>query len=164
MGWRKQYCGIFQTVYDGVIFYFIDNEFYFKGDRAYSYIHLDCEKFIYFSKAVLSVLPDLDFKPDIINCNDWQTAAIPIYLDTFYDNPFYRGIKTVMTIHNLRFQGRWDLEKIKDFMGISDYYFTSDKLEYYKDANILKGGILYANKICHPKNVSSACRLFQPGN
>lgn len=147
MGWRKQYCGVFKTVHDGCIFYFIDNEFYFSGDKPYDYIHLDCEKFIFFSKAVLSILPTIDYRPDVINCNDWQTAAIPVFLDTFLDNPFYQGIKTVMTIHNLKYQGRWDMEKIKDFMGIGDYYFTEDKLEYYKDANLLKGGLAYADKI-----------------
>ena len=147
IGWRSQYCGVFSMEYEGTTYYFVDNEYYFGGDKPYDFIHLDCEKFIFFSKAVLSLLPTLDFRPDIINCNDWQTAPIPVFLDTFYDNPFYRGIKTVMTIHNLKFQGRWDLEKIKDAMAIGDYYFTSDKLEYYKDANLLKGGLVYANKI-----------------
>lgn len=147
MAWRKQYCGVFSLVQDGVTFYFIDNEFYFGGDKPYDYIHLDCEKFIFFSKAALSLLPTLEFRPDVINCNDWQTGAIPVFLDTFLDNPFYRGIKTVMSVHNLRFQGRWDINKIKDFMGISDYYFTDDKLEYYRDANLLKGGLVYADKI-----------------
>jgi len=147
VAWRKQYCGVFKLEHEGCIFYFVDNEFYFNGDEPYDYIHLDCEKFIFFSKAVLSLLPTIGFRPDVINCNDWQTGAIPVFLDTFQDNPFYRGIKTVMTIHNLKYQGRWNLEKIKDFMGISDYYFTDDKLEYYKDANLLKGGLVYANKI-----------------
>ncbi len=147
MAWRKQYCGVFSMEHDGTIYYFVDNEYYFNGDKPYDYIHLDCEKFIFFSKAVLSLLPTLDFRPDVINCNDWQTGAIPVFLDTFQDNPFYRGIKTVMTIHNLKFQGRWDMEKIKDVMGISDYYFTDDKIEYHKDANLLKGGMVYADKI-----------------
>lgn len=147
MGWRKQYCGVFELIHDGVKFYFIDNEFYFNGDKPYDYIHLDCEKFIFFSKAVLSILPTIGFKPDVINCNDWQTGAIPVFLDTFRDNPFFADIKTVMTVHNLKFQGRWDIDKIKDFMGISDYYFTDDKLEYYKDANLLKGGLVYADKV-----------------
>ena len=147
MAWRKQYCGVFSLDVDGTIFYFVDNEYYFNGDKPYDYIHLDVEKFIFFSKAVLSLLPTIGFRPDVINCNDWQSAAIPVFLDTFLDNPFYRGIKTVMTIHNLKFQGRWNLEKVKDVMGISDYYFTEDKLEYYKDANLLKGGLVYANRI-----------------
>ena len=147
MAWRKQYAGVFEMEHDGCIYYFVDNEFYFNGDTPYSYIHLDCEKFIFFSKAVLSLLPTLGFRPDVINCNDWQTGPIPVFLDTFQDNPFFQGIKTVMTIHNLKFQGRWDLRAIKDAMGISDYYFTPDKMEYYKDANLLKGGLVYANKI-----------------
>jgi len=147
MGWRSQYCGVFELDHKGTTYYFVDNEFYFNGPGPYDHIHLDCEKFIFFSKAVLSLLPTLGFRPDVINCNDWQTAPIPVLLDTFYDNPFYRGIKTVMTIHNLKFQGRWDLEKIKDALAIDDYYFTEDKLEYYKDANLLKGGLVYANKI-----------------
>lgn len=147
MAWRKQYCGVFELEYDGCTFYFIDNLFYFSGDKPYGYIHEDCEKFLFFSKAVLSILPTIDFRPDVIHCNDWQTGAIPVFLDTFQDNPFYRGIKTMMTVHNLKFQGRWDFKGIKDVMGISDYYFTSDKLEYHKDANLLKGGLVYANKI-----------------
>lgn len=147
MAWRKQYCGIFELNYNNCIYYFIDNKFYFSGDKPYDFIHLDCEKFIFFSKAVLSILPTIGFRPDVINCNDWQTGPIPVFLDTFQDNPFFRGIKTVITIHNLKFQGRWDFKGIKDAMGISDYYFTPDKLEYYKDANLLKGGMVYANKI-----------------
>lgn len=147
ISWRRQYCGIFELEYNNCIYYFIDNKFYFGGDKPYDHIHLDCEKFIFFSKAVLSVLPTIGFCPDVINCNDWQTGAVPVFLDTFRDNPFFRSMKTVMTIHNLKFQGRWDFDGIKDAMGISDYYFTSDKMEYYKDANILKGGMVYANKI-----------------
>lgn len=147
IAWRKQYCGIFELKYNNVTYYFIDNKFYFGGDKPYDHIHLDCEKFIFFSKAALSILPTIDFRPDVINCNDWQTGAIPVFLDTFQNNPFYQGIKTVVTIHNLKFQGRWDFDGIKDAMGISDYYFTSDKLEYYKDANLLKGGLVFANKI-----------------
>lgn len=147
MAWRRQYAGIFELEENGCKYYFVDNEFYFNGDTPYSFIHLDAEKFIFFSKAVLSLLPTIGFKPDVINCNDWQTGAIPVFLDTFRDNEFFRNIKTVMTIHNLKFQGRWDLRAIKDAMGISDYYFTADKMEYYNDANLLKGGIVYANKI-----------------
>lgn len=147
IAWRRQYAGVFELEYNGCIYYFVDNEFYFGGDKPYDFIHLDCEKFIFFSKAALSLLPTLDFRPDVIHCNDWQTAPMPVFLDTFGDNPFYRGIKTVMTVHNLKFQGRWDINGIRDAMGISDYYFTSDKLEYYNDANLLKGGMVYANRV-----------------
>jgi starch synthase len=147
MAWRKQYCGVFELEYEGTTFYFIDNLFYFNSSQPYGYIHEDCEKFLFFSKAVISLLPTIEFRPDVIHCNDWQSGGVPVFLDTCLNNPFYRGIKTLMTIHNLRFQGRWDFKGIKDVMGISDYYFTSDKLEYHKDANILKGGMVYANKI-----------------
>lgn len=147
IAWRSQYCGVFELLYNNTVFYFIDNKFYFDGDKPYDFIHLDVEKFVFFSKAVLSVLPTIGYQPDIIHCNDWQSAPIPVLLDTFRDNPFYFSMKTVMTIHNLRFQGRWGLDEIKDVLGISDYYFTDDKLEFYKDANLLKGGIVYADKI-----------------
>lgn len=147
VAWRKQYCGIMQLIHDGVTYYFIDNKFYFDGDKPYDYIHLDAEKFVFFSKAVLSILPTIDFKPDIIHCNDWQTGPVPILLDTFRNNPFFENMKTVMTVHNLKFQGRWGIDEIKDIMGISDYYYTNDKMEFHKDANLLKGGLVYANKI-----------------
>ncbi len=147
IAWRKQYCGIFRLVHNDVTYYFIDNEFYFSGDKPYDFIHLDAEKFVFFSKAIVSILPTIDFRPDVIHCNDWQTGAVPVILDTCRNNEFYRGIKTVMTIHNLKFQGRWGMKEIKDILGIDDYYFTDDKLEYYTDANLLKGGMVYADKI-----------------
>ena len=86
------------------------------------------------------------FRPDIIHCHDWQTGLIPVYLkDMFAENPFYHGIKTIMTIHNLKFQGVWDLQKVQDITGLKSYFFTSDKLEAFGDANYLKGGIVYAD-------------------
>lgn len=146
--WRKQYVGLFDMVYEGVRFYFIDNEYYFGGFNPYGNINEDIEKFAYFSKAVLSCLPILDFKPDIIHCHDWQTGLIPVLLkDIFSRNEFYRGIKSIMTIHNLKFQGRWDIDTVKDLSGLMSYHFTSDKLESYGDANYLKGGIVYADKV-----------------
>ncbi len=148
VGWRNKYCGVFKLVHEGITFYFIDNEFYFLSGNLYSYIHEDIEKFAFFSKAALSVLPVLDFRPDIIHCNDWQTGAIPVLLNAqFQDNPFYRGIKTVMTIHNLKFQGIWDKKALTDVLGISNSYFTNDKLEYNGDLNILKGGLVYSDAI-----------------
>lgn len=105
LNWRKQYVGVLEMEYDGIKFYFIDNEYYFNGYAPYGDMYADIEKFAFFSKAVLSALPLIDFRPDIIHCHDWQTGLVPIYLDNFrYGNEFYRGIKTVMTIHNLKFQ------------------------------------------------------------
>lgn len=148
LNWRKQYVGILETEYEGITFYFIDNEYYFNGFAPYGDMYADVEKFAFFSKAVLSALPVIEFRPDIIHCHDWQTGLVPVFLDNFrFGNEYYRGIKTVMTIHNLRFQGRWDAGKVKDITGLPQYYFTSDKLESYNDANYLKGGIVYADKV-----------------
>lgn len=148
LAWRTQYVGVFELEYNGVIFYFIDNEFYFGGTKPYSWIHEDIEKFAFFSKAALSAIPVLGFKPDIIHCHDWQTGLIPVYLkERFAQGDFYNGTKSIITIHNLKFQGIWDLKKVKDITGLPDYYFTPDKLEAYKDANYLKGGIVYADQI-----------------
>ena len=113
----------------------------------------DIEKFAFFSKAALSAIPTLGFRPDIIHCHDWQTGLVPIYLDNFrYGNEFYRGIKTVMTIHNLKFQGTWDPKRVRDITGLPQYYFAPDKLEAYKDANYLKGGIVYADRVTTVSN------------
>ena len=148
LAWRKQYVGIFQMQYQGVTFYFLDNEFYFSGNRPYGEIYQDIEKFAFFSKAALSALPVIGFRPDIIHCHDWQTGLIPVYLDNFrYLGEYYRGIKTVMTIHNLKFQGVWDTKAVQKITGLPDYYFAPDKMEAYKDANLLKGGIVYADKV-----------------
>lgn len=148
LAWRKQYVGIFQMDYQGVKFYFLDNEFYFNGNTPYGEIYQDIEKFAFFGKAALSSLPLIDFRPDIIHCHDWQTGLIPVYLkDSFQQGDFFRGIKSIMTIHNLKFQGIWDKKTVMDTAGLDAYYFTPDKLEAYGDANYLKGGIVYADQI-----------------
>ncbi len=153
MAWRNQYVGVLSCVLDGITFYFIDNEYYFAGDKPYGAIHEDIEKFAFFCKASLSALPAIDFRPDIIHCHDWQTGLIPVMLhDCFQDNQFYWGIKTIMTIHNLKFQGRWDKKTIMDLTGLSEYYFAPDKLEAYGDANYLKGGLVYADRITTVSN------------
>lgn len=145
---RDLYVGVLETVIDGIPFYFIDNEEYFNGGAPYGDIKWDIEKFIYFSKAVLSALPSIGFRPDILHCHDWQAGLVPVYLnDAFQDNEFFWNIKTIMTIHNLRFQGIYSREYIQYMTGLSDYYFTPDKLEAYKDANMLKGGIVYADRV-----------------
>ncbi|MBQ8638046.1 MAG: glycogen synthase GlgA [Lachnospiraceae bacterium] len=146
--WRNQYVGVMEMEYEGVHFYFIDSEFYFGGPWPYGNMYEDIEKFCFFSKAVLSILPLINFKPDIIHCHDWQTGLIPVYLnDSFQADPFFWGIKTIFTIHNLKFQGTWNVETMKNFTGLSDYYFTSDKLEAYGNGNMLKGGLVYADRI-----------------
>ena len=100
----------------------------------------DIEKFAFFSKAVLSALPVIEFRPDIIHCHDWQTGLIPVYLDNFrYGNEYYRGIKTIMTIHNLKFQGTWEANRIQNITGLPPYYFTPDKLEAYERCQLPEG-------------------------
>ena len=148
LAWRSQYVGILKMEYDGITYYFIDNEYYFSRPKPYGDICYDMEKFAFFSRAALSALPVIDFRPDIIHCHDWQTGLIPVFLkDTFSQGQFYQGIKTIMTIHNLKFQGIWDAKTVKDMVGLADYYFTPDKLLHYKDANFLKGGIVYADYV-----------------
>ena len=148
LGWRSQYVGILETVCDDVTFYFVDNEFYFNGFQPYGNIYEDIEKFAFFSRAALSMLPIIDFKPDVIHCHDWQAGLVPVFLDNFrYGGEFYRDIKTVITIHNLKFQGVWDAEIVQNITGLPDYYFVPDKLTSFKDANYLKGGIVYSDKV-----------------
>ena len=148
LAWRSQYVGVLEMEYAGVHYYFIDNEFYFAGPKPYGYIHEDIEKFAFFSQAALSAMPLLGFKPDIVHCHDWQTGLVPVYMkERFHDGEFFRDMKSIMTIHNLKFQGIWDLKKVKDITGLPPYFFTSDKLEAYGDANYLKGGIVYADAV-----------------
>ena len=147
--WQNIYVGLFKAVVDGITYYFIDNEYYFSGPKVYNDDpRYEIERYTYFCKAVLSALPVLDFRPDLIHCHDWQTGLIPVYLkERFAGSDFYRGIKTVITIHNLKFQGKWDVKTVKNITGLPDYYFTPDKLESYKDANLLKGGIVFADAV-----------------
>ena len=142
------HCGVMRYVLDGITYYFIDNLYYFGGEKPYGDIRGDVEKFTFFSKAVLSVLRTIDFRPDLIHCHDWQTGFIPVYLkNQFAADPYYHNIKTVFTIHNLKFQGIWDVKTMKEISGFGDYLFTPDKLEYKRDANMLKGGLTYADYI-----------------
>ena len=153
LGYKNCYVGIMHMEYDGIQFYFIDNEYYFSGPKPYDSAPWDLEKFAFFSKAVLSVLPVINFRPDVIHCHDWQTGLVPVYLhDSFQQNEFFWGIKTVMTIHNLKFQGVWDVKTVRGITGLSDYYFAPDKLEAYKDANFLKGGIVFADAVTTVSN------------
>ena len=148
LGWRKQYTGIYETEVDGITYYLMDNEFYFAGDNPYGEIYQDVEKFAYFSKAVLEALMHLDFCPDIIHCHDWQTGLIPVFLRNLYsDKSYYAGIKTVYSLHNMKFQGRWMVNEVKDITGLPENIFTPDKLESYGKSNYLKGGIVYADAV-----------------
>ena len=144
----SKYVGVLQYKLDGVTYYFIDNQEYFNCFVPYGDMRYDIEKFTFFDKAVLSMLPLIGFRPDIIHCHDWQAGLIPVYLkNEFQADSFFWGIRSIMTIHNLKFQGIWDAKTVKDMVGLADYYFTPDKLLHYKDANFLKGGIVYADYV-----------------
>lgn len=150
MGWFKEdhHVGIMTMKYEGITYYFIDNEYYFSGGSPYGTIRFDIEKYCFFCKAVLSILPTIDFRPDLIHCHDWQSGLVPVFLKTmFQDNPFYWNIKAIMTIHNLKFQGVWDIKTIQGITGLSKDLFVPDKLEFNKSANMLKGGLVYADYI-----------------
>ncbi len=144
----NKYVGVLQYKFEGITYYFIDNQEYFSGMTPYGDIRADIEKFIFFDKAVLSMLPQIDFRPDIIHCHDWQAGLIPVYLkNEFQADSFFWGMKSIMTIHNLKFQGIWDVKTMQGLTGFDSSLFTPDKLEFQKDANMLKGGLVYADYI-----------------
>lgn len=146
LGWRHLYCGIFETVVDGVPCYFIDNEQYFRRDSVYGQYD-DGERFAFFSKAALEILPSLDFQPDIVNVNDWHTALSVIYLDLLKSNgaEFYSNMKSILSIHNIEFQGRFNPYDMGYLFGLDNKYF--DALIYNGDLNLLKGAIQLADRV-----------------
>ena len=145
VSWRRQYCGIFEAHLDGVIYYLLDNEYYFKRDMLYGHYD-DAERFAFFSRAVLEILPYIDFKPDIIHCNDWQTAMVPVYLNEFYKaDPLYSDIKTVFTIHNIQYQGKYGMELYNDLLGLLPG--RESLVEYDGCVNLMKGAIQCADKV-----------------
>ncbi|MGN1134452.1 MAG: glycogen synthase, partial [Oscillospiraceae bacterium] len=145
VAWRNQYCGVFTAVVNGVTYYLLDNEYYFARNGLYGFYD-DAERFIFFSRAVLELIKHIDFKPQIINANDWQTALVPVYYDIFYRyQSGYEDIKTVFTIHNIQYQGQYGLELINDLMGIPLYY--TDLLSYDGDVNFMKAAIEVSDKI-----------------
>jgi starch synthase len=147
VGWRNQYCGIEELTYQGVTFYFIDNEYYFKRDRLYGYYD-DGERFAYFNRAVLEAIGHLNFYPDVIHCHDWHTAMIPYLLRMEYvKRNGYGLIRTVFTIHNLQFQGVFPKEVLGDLLGMDFQYFHPEHLEFFGAINFMKGALVAADEI-----------------
>ncbi|MBA2873930.1 glycogen synthase GlgA [Thermaerobacillus caldiproteolyticus] len=147
VGWRRQYCGIEMLEHQGVIYYFVDNEYYFKRDQLYGYYD-DGERFSYFCRAVLDALPAIPFQPDIIHCHDWHTGMIPFLLrEEYKKNSFYEQIRTVFTIHNLQFQGIFPREILGDLLNLSDRYFTIEYLEFYGNVSFMKAALVSADVI-----------------
>jgi len=146
--WRKQYCGIKSLEYQGVTFYFIDNQFYFGRPYIYGAGGDEYERFGFFSRAVIDAMAHLDFKADVVHCHDWQTGMVPALLKIQYAHfPFYQDMKTVYTIHNLQYQGVFAIKAVQDTLGLGDDLFTSDKLECYGCANYMKAGLVYADEL-----------------
>ena len=148
LGWRRQYCGIEKIEKDGVTWYFMDNKYYFSRPYIYGMGGDEYERFGFFCRGVLNMLTLLDFKPDIIHSHDWQSGMIPALLKIQYSHlPFYSGIKTVFTIHNLQYQGIFGIREVQDILGLGDSLWTDDKLECFGCANFLKAALVYADLI-----------------
>ena len=145
---RSFYVGIMEYVWDGVVYDFIDNEEFFSDGNPYTNLIDDIPKYCFFAKAALAALNYMDWTPDIIHCHDWQAALVPVYLRTQFASTKLTAAKTILTIHNLRFQGIYDIPTIRYWSGLPDYVFNKDTLKVgYQDANMLKGGLTYSNVI-----------------
>ena len=150
VGWRNQYCGIESMELDGITFYFIDNEFYFKrSDQPSIYGHGDDpERFAFFTNAVLAAIEKLNFYPDVMNLNDWHTGMIPLMLKENYGHlRKYKNIKTVYTIHNLQYQGIFNKEILGNIFDLSYDHFNNGDIEFYGNVNFMKAGIVFADEV-----------------
>ncbi len=147
LSWRNQYLGVKKLVQDGIPVYFIDNEYYFKRDKLYGYDD-DAERFAYFSKAALTMLYYIDFKPDVIHTNDWHTGLLGAYLkEDFMQDPYFQGMKNVYTIHNLKYQGVFGRNIVEDVLGLPLHLLYNGNIENDGDVNFMKAGMCYADFI-----------------
>ena len=145
---KSYYVGIMEYVWDGVVYDFIDNEEFFSSGNPYTNLIDDIPKFCFFGKAALAALNYMDWIPDVIHCHDWQAGLVPVYLRTMFENTPIGRAKVMMTIHNLRFQGIYNIPTIRYWSGLPEYVFNKDALKQgYEDANMLKGGLTYVNMI-----------------
>ena len=147
LAWRSVYCGLFSLERDGVTWYFVDNEAYFRRSELYGYYD-DGERFGFFSRAVTELLKSLPQKPDVVHCNDWQSALVPIYIrDEAVRDDFYKGIRTVITVHNIEYQGRYGSRTVEDLFGLDHGWFDGGTIEFGGDVNLLKGAIVTADAV-----------------
>lgn len=147
VGWRKVYCGIFKAVLDGVTFYFVDNERYFKRTGLYSYDD-DNERFAFFDFAVLEIISHLNIKPDILHLHDWQTAMIAVlYKERYRYYDYYQDIKIVLTIHNIAYQGKSDPKLLSDLFGLNNSIYYNGNCRHDECFNMMKSGIIYSDII-----------------
>ena len=147
LGWRYQYCELSKLEHNGVPFYFVGNEYYFKREGLYGFSD-EAERFAFFSRAVLECLPFLEFVPQLLHCHDWHTGPVCVFLRTQYaKKPYYRDMITLFTIHNLFYQGVFPREVLQDIMELDVEYFTPDYLEFYGKVSYLKGGLNFSDYI-----------------
>jgi len=151
LGWRNQYAGVYEIQGADVPTYMIENDFYFGRDGYYGYGD-DYERFAFFSKAAIEFLTVIDFIPDVIHSNDWQTALVSLYLKDIYSRfVYFRNIKSLFTIHNLQYQGIFDKE-ILETIDLNYGYFVSDKLEFNSRVSLMKAGLLYSDAVSTVSN------------
>ena len=147
LAWRQQYCGILSLVRDGVTFYFVDNEYYFKRGELYGHFD-DGERFAYFCKSVLEMMPHIGFFPDVLHANDWQSALSVVYLSTDYCHRMgYENIRSVFTIHNIEYQGRYGPDTVADLFGLHEGWWNDGTLQMDGDVNLMKGAMLMADAV-----------------
>jgi len=148
LGWRRQFCGVQTLKKDGVTYYFLDNKYYFGRPYIYGLGGDEYERYGFFCRAALNLLPLIDFAPDVLHAHDWQSGMIPALLKIQYAHlPFYKDIRTMYTIHNLQYQGIFGIKEVQDVLGLGDDLWTSDKLECYGCANFMKAALVYADAI-----------------
>ena len=147
VGYRQMYCGIFECYHEGITYYFLDNEYYFGRDGLYGYYD-DAERFAFFNRAVLMFLKQINWSPDVIHCNDWQTGMVPVlYKLEYCKDPFYWRTKNVFSIHNLLFQGVFDPKILPEVFGYTLEQYTNTTLKFNDGVSFMKGGILFADKV-----------------
>lgn len=147
VGWRNQYCAVFEFKQDGITYYFVDNLYYFRRDSLYGHYD-DGERFSYFTRAVLDSLSHLDFFPDILHCHDWHTAMMPFMLKVEHQHrPGYEKIRSVFTIHNLMFQGVFPPQAVTDLLNLHSQHYQTGHLEFNGNTNFMKGALVAADEI-----------------
>ena len=146
LGWRHEYAGIEKLELDGITVYLVDSEYYF-GDRIYRGGYAEGEQYAFFCRAVLDAMPNLGFVPEIVHCNDWHTAMIPMLGKTQYPGCLQSSVKYLLTIHNIAFQGKYGFETVQDLLGVDARYYTPEFIELYGCADFLKGGCVFADRI-----------------
>ena len=147
VAWRRQYCGLKRLDWDGVPFYFIDNLYYFQRSSLYGFFD-EGERWAYFCRAVLEALTAIDFSPDILHCHDWQSGLTVALLRAHYqDRPLYQGIRTLFTVHNLKYQGVFGKEIMDDVLDLGWEFFTEEGVEFYDQVSFMKSGLAFADAV-----------------